>query len=511
MASKWRGEGGGRRGGGVCAVTAEDGARVRTVLGYGGGMRGSAVVGALALLLAGCSADTGAQDPGEHGSTSETVSDDAATASGEAAAVELDGLDAPLREQARWVLDHLAPGAEGPGTEEVRERFHPDFLAEVPADQIEPVLAGFRGAGALTVTEVGPVEEGPEGQQSAQLSLSGEQPLRMTISVDADGLITGLLFRPGPPTDLPEIGSWEELDEEFAALGGTTRVHVGDVADGSCTTAYGAGNEPAPSGSVFKLIVLSAVVDAVAAGDLAWDEELTITDDLKSLPSGELQDRPDGEQVPVREAAGLMISVSDNTATDLLMDAVGPERLREAVEGITDDPDRLTPLPTTRQFFLLGWDAPELRAQWAGADANRRGQILAELPDDLSRLAGNPFAVTDPAWPDGVGWFLTGEEICAAHAVLQEQAQTDAGEPVREILSANPGLPAPEAAAYQGFKGGSAPGVLAYSFYLEGDEVSPGSGRVLTVQVSHEGAILPTAYTELTQAGLARLVADPAG
>ena len=255
------------------------------------------------------------------------------------------------------------------------------------------------------------------------------------------------------------------------------------------------------------------MIEAVEAGELTWDDELTITPAVKSLPSGQLQDHPDGSTVPVREAATLMISISDNTATDLLMEEVGPERLAASLARVSDEPDRLTPLLTTRQFFLLGWDAPQVREQWADAGPEERSALVEELPQDLSGLRGNPFSVTDPAWPDGVGWFLTGEEICRSHAVLQEQAQGEAGEPVREILGANPGLPRPEAAGYQGFKGGSAPGVLAYTFYLETSEETgaqgQGDGRVLSVQVSHTGDILPTGYAELTQAGLALLVSKP--
>ena len=433
---------------------------------------------------------------------------------------DLGQVDGELREHAQWVLEHLTAQATGPGAEEVTERFSAEFLEAVPADQIEPVFSQVREGPALTLTVVGPVQDRGDGAQGIELTLSGEQPLRLSLGVGADGLIDALLIQPGPPQDLPELGSWEELDQELAELGATTAVYVGDVSDGSCTPVHApAAHEPAPSGSVFKLIVLSAVVDAVEAGALAWEDELTITAEAKSLPSGELQDRSDGARLPVQEAAGLMISISDNTATDLLMEAVGPERLAAAVDRISDEPERLTPLLSTQQFFLLGWDAPEVREQWADADPAERAALLEDVPQDLSQLRGNPFSVSDPAWPDGVGWFLTGEEICAAHAVLQEQAQSEAGEPVREILSANPGLPRPEGATYQGFKGGSAPGVLAYTFYLEtaaddgsqgadADSQSEVSGRVLSVQISHTDVILATSFTDLTQAALALLVQE---
>lgn len=467
-------------------------------------------------LVTGCSA--GAPEQVAHptsaadraSQTSATAPDepqDAAALSGPAQVTDLGQLEGALREQSQWVLDHLAADATGPTAEEAGQRFSTEFLAQVPAEQIAPVLAQFRGGPPLTLTAVGEVEERPDGALATELTLSGDEPLRLSITVDADGLIAGFFLQPGPPADLPEVGSWEELDEEFAELGGTTRVYVGQVDSGRCRPVHVSGEaaEPAPSGSVFKLIVLSALVDAVAEGALSWEDELTLTPEVKSLPSGELQDRPDGSVVTVREAAELMISISDNTATDLLMDAVGPGGLAAALARVSDDPERLSPLLSTSQFFELGWAAPQLREQWADADPARRAELVDELSGDLSALRANPFAVSEPVWTSGVGWFLTGAEICTAHAVLQEQAGTAEGEPLRTILSANPGLFAPPEATYQAFKGGSAPGVLAFTFYVEAGDESP--GRVLSVQVSHDGAILPGSYTDLTQAGLGLLAA----
>lgn len=477
-------------------------------------MRGTLAIVCLALLVtAGCATeddpkDSASQDaaptsasaaPTESAPTEPATTDPAPTA-------DLGALDGALREQSQWVLDHLAAEATGPTADEAEEHFSAEFLEEVPPDQLEPVFDTFRQGPQLTLTGVGEVQDHPGGGVGTQLTLTGEETVRVSVSVDGDGLIAGLRLQPGPPVDLPDLASWDQLDDELAALGGTTGIYVGDVVDAACQTVHITDEEPepAPSGSVFKLIVLSALVDAVESGELSWDDELTITPELKSLPTGELQDREDGSTVPVQEAAALMISISDNTATDLLMNAVGPERLHATVARISDDPDRLTPLLTTRQFFQVGWNAPQVREQWASASTSERADLLHDLPEDLDALRSNPFAITDVVWPEGVGWFLTGEEICTTHAVLQEQAQTPAGEPVREILSANPGLPAPEAATYQGFKGGSAPGVLAYSFYLEGGQDD--AGQVLVVQVAHERAILEGSFTELTQAALNLLV-----
>jgi len=59
------------------------------------------------------------------------------------------------------------------------------------------------------------------------------------------------------------------------------------------------------------------------------NQSLTITAQLKSLPSGELQTKPDGTQISVQDVATKMISISDNTAADMLISLVG----RPAVEA----------------------------------------------------------------------------------------------------------------------------------------------------------------------------------
>src|SRR5690606_28983670 len=98
----------------------------------------------------------------------------------------------------------------------------------------------------LTLTAVGEVEEHPDGALSTELTLSGDEPLRLSITVDAEGRIAGLFLQAGPPADLPEVGSWEELDEQFADLGGTTGVYVGEVESGSCATVHASGQAAEP-------------------------------------------------------------------------------------------------------------------------------------------------------------------------------------------------------------------------------------------------------------------------
>ncbi|WP_316310806.1 serine hydrolase, partial [Clavibacter michiganensis] len=72
---------------------------------------------------------------------------------------------------------------------------------------------------------------------------------------------------------------------------------------------------------------------AAAEGRLAWHDPLPVPADVRGLPSGERQNAPPGTVVGVRDTAEKMIAISDNTATDMLIQAVG----REAVEAALVD------------------------------------------------------------------------------------------------------------------------------------------------------------------------------
>ncbi|WP_151525939.1 serine hydrolase [Serinicoccus kebangsaanensis] len=425
--------------------------------------------------------------------------------------------DPALLDQTGWVLGLLEEDAEGPAAEDSMERFAPTFLEQVSVIQLGAIFAGLRSSGPYTVTAA---SQSTGVGRSASLTLhSAEQPLVMTLGLDDDDRVGTLLFQPDTSGEAPTISSWADLDAALVELGGQSQVVVGQVVDGGCEVSHTtSGIDPAdaafPSGSVIKLLVLSAVGAAAEEGQLAWEQELTITPEVKSLPSGVLQDREDGSTVTVREAAELMISISDNTATDLLIEAVGQRGLRAAAVAAGMDPTRIMPVATTRQLFQLGWQVDsEVRDRWAEAVVpERREAILADLPEELDVP---PAAVTVPVWESGVDWFLTGAEICSLHARLQQQATSEPAAPVREILAVNPGLTPPDGVAYQAFKGGSVPGVLATSFYVEttGGSADPDGaapeGMVLVVQTRSSEAVDQMRALTIVEAGLQHLAAGP--
>lgn len=436
---------------------------------------------------------TGCVGPGSANGSAEAT---ATAASSLQTAVALP--DTELGRQAGWVISALNGEVDADAlTEEITARFSQEVLDQIGADGLTEVFAQLGAQGPWIPTAV------QDGGTQAVVTITGAagDSLDLQIALDDDEKVSGLLFTPSAGDRTPAT-SWSELETAVDGLASDTRLVVTEVdpvgagASAASGDAIGApllaaGHDPAetmPSGSMFKLYVLGAVADAVTAGTLTWDAPLTITDDVKSLPSGELQDSPSGSTVTVREAADKMISISDNTATDLLIATVGPEAVQQqfAVMG-QQDPSLNTPLLTTRALFQLGWGQGTSeaagRAAWADADAVGRQAILNSLPTGLVDVAVAD--VTAPVWKGGLDWFTTADDLATAHLALQQKALDPATAPVRDILAINNGLGDTfgDAWSYVAFKGGSSIGVLAGSWYLERAD-----GRAFTVSIQGESA-----------------------
>lgn len=75
--------------------------------------------------------------------------------------------------------------------------------------------------------------------------------------------------------------------------------------------------------STIKFPVLVAFFQDVDAGKIQLDEMLTMRKDLVTSESGEMQYQPVGTKFSAIETANKMITVSDNTATNMLIDRLG--------------------------------------------------------------------------------------------------------------------------------------------------------------------------------------------
>ncbi|MBY0288958.1 MAG: serine hydrolase [Mycobacteriaceae bacterium] len=275
----------------------------------------------------------------------------------------------------------------------------------------------------------------------------------------------GLVDRFEVSLEEPQINTWRDIDTELSKTGARYSYQVSKVNDGKCTTVAGTnGDLSLPLASIFKLYVLLAVAEAVKAGTLEWTDPLTITKEAKAVGSAGLQDLVPGAQVSVRRAAQEMISASDNMATDLLIARLGPGAVERAlVTAGHHDPASMTPFPTMHELFSIGWGQPDLREQWKQASPQVRAQLLEQT--NSRPFQPDPVRTGTPASEYGAEWYGSASDICRVHAALQAAAVGEAA-PVREILSAVPGISLDESTwPYIGAKGGNLPGDLTFSWY----------------------------------------------
>src|SRR4051812_2257657 len=79
--------------------------------------------------------------------------------------------------------------------------------------------------------------------------------------------------------------------------------------------------EPVRTASTIKLPILLSVFDAVARGQAKWTDPLTVTASEKASGTGIIaSELSAGVQLPLRDAANLMMVLSDNTATNLILE-----------------------------------------------------------------------------------------------------------------------------------------------------------------------------------------------
>lgn len=84
-------------------------------------------------------------------------------------------------------------------------------------------------------------------------------------------------------------------------------------------------DRPFQMASVFKVPLLAELMSQAVAGRRSLDEQIAVTDDMKAPGSGVLKELSGGTRLTVRDLAVLMIIVSDNTATDILLDLIGAD------------------------------------------------------------------------------------------------------------------------------------------------------------------------------------------
>jgi beta-lactamase class A len=86
--------------------------------------------------------------------------------------------------------------------------------------------------------------------------------------------------------------------------------------------------------STIKLPIMVAVFALVADGKAAWTDELTLTASNKVQGSGILLEFGEGHKLTLRDAVNLMIVVSDNSATNMVLDAITADEVNARMDAL---------------------------------------------------------------------------------------------------------------------------------------------------------------------------------
>ena len=283
-----------------------------------------------------------------------------------------------------------------------------------------------------------------------------------TIAFDHSGLVSTLWFAP-PSFANDKI---ELIKSDLEQLAGVVSMCVRK--DGE--EVYSLKKDiPLAVGSTFKLYVLEALIQKISQGRLHWNDTITIHELQKSLPTGILQNWPDGQALRINTVANLMISLSDNTAADMLIDKVGREYIEQFV------PTTMVPFYKTKELFVLKLGRSESYLNWFVQADTKTKRLELEKMDTTNVAELNPYELTSPKHLE-IEWLTTTEDLCKTIEILK-------GVP---SLSINAGLVDKKDWYYVGFKGGSEPGVLNYTYLLQKKDTSPLYSISATVNdVSH--------------------------
>ncbi|GAA6620023.1 serine hydrolase [Scytonema sp. NUACC26] len=83
------------------------------------------------------------------------------------------------------------------------------------------------------------------------------------------------------------------------------------------------GDKAFPAASTIKFPILIALFQEIEAGRVSFDESLVMRRDLVAGGSGDMQDKSVGSRFTVLQTATKMMTISDNTATNMIIDRLG--------------------------------------------------------------------------------------------------------------------------------------------------------------------------------------------
>lgn len=381
-----------------------------------------------------------------------------ATAQSPAQTEQIVATSPEYQERASELLDIL----KGSGTEE--QFFASSFLEAIPLPQFRTTLAQLktRYGEPLHISRIIPANA-QNGGKDGTVEITYAKAIvavRMVLDDSPPYPVIGLQVTGANVTD----DNIAKITQEFRDLPGIAGFEIADLDSNQPTMLESLNRDQQFAvGSTFKLYVLAALSRAIAQGDRNWNDVVPLS--RKSLPSGILQNWPSDSPLTLQTLATLMISISDNSATDILMEQLGSESINRIVlESGHSAPEKTLPMLKTIETFALKMPGNEdLRSRYLTASDGQQMQLLQEHSNQLnveSTAIGN-FA-NNPRHIETIGWFAAPSDVTGILNLINQIEDPV----VHEILKMNPMIPPADALRwnYLGGKGGSLPGVISFAF-----------------------------------------------
>jgi len=142
--------------------------------------------------------------------------------------------------------------------------------------------------------------------------------------------LSAVLLNAQPAPRLEQID--HSIRSAIAGFQGTVSVFAKNLDSGE---TYGLReNERVRTASTIKLAVMAAVFESIARGQAKWTDQIVLHDADKVEGTGVLLEFSDGVRLPLQDLVHLMIVVSDNMATNLLLDRFTADAVNAEMDSL---------------------------------------------------------------------------------------------------------------------------------------------------------------------------------
>ena len=299
--------------------------------------------------------------------------------------------------------------------------------------------------------------------ESNHHAVVGEQAVYAVAQFAAQAAQAGLGRGPGPDVQVECQGIVAKISEEFAALPSEAGYVVARLPTSGGPQILAERNiaKQFAIGSTFRLYILAELASQIEAGERSWADVTPLAH--RSFSSQATKRWPDNTPMTLQTLASMMISTSDNSATDTLLHLLGREKVEARLAAIGHSaPNKTLPfLSTVEAFAIKSNDA--LQAKFANASEGKQRAMLVSDAEKLGfdDVDDRAFA-NGPRFIDSIEWFASPADL----VTLLDYLRNMRNDRMLEIMAINSGIGDSDSAKwnYLGYKGGSEPGVISLSY-----------------------------------------------